>query len=53
MRCLIIDDEPAARNILKTYIADTEELQLAGESGMRWKLDPRLRKTRSTSYFWI
>ena len=32
MRCLIIDDEPAARDILKTYIADTEELQLAGES---------------------
>lgn len=32
MRCLIIDDEPAARDILKTYIADTEELQLVGES---------------------
>lgn len=32
MRCLIIDDEPAARDILKTYITDTEELQLTGES---------------------
>lgn len=31
MRCLIIDDEPAARDILKTYIADTQELQLVGE----------------------
>lgn len=31
MRCLIIDDEPAARDILKTYIADTEEVQLIGE----------------------
>lgn len=31
IRCLIIDDEPAARDILRTYISDTEELQLAGE----------------------
>lgn len=30
MRCLIIDDEPAARDILKTYISDTPELTLAG-----------------------
>jgi DNA-binding LytR/AlgR family response regulator len=31
MRCLIIDDEPAARNLLKTYIADTDELILISE----------------------
>lgn len=31
MRCLIIDDEPAARDILRTYITDTEELQIVGE----------------------
>ncbi|MAO66495.1 MAG: DNA-binding response regulator [Balneola sp.] len=31
MRCLIIDDEPAARDILKTYLSDTEEVQLIGE----------------------
>lgn len=31
MRCLIIDDEPAARDILRTYISDTEELQLVEE----------------------
>lgn len=31
MRCLIIDDEPAARDILKTYIIDTKELDLIAE----------------------
>jgi len=31
MRCLIIDDEPAARDILRSYISDTEELELCGE----------------------
>lgn len=31
MRCLIIDDEPAARDILRTYIADVNEVQLIGE----------------------
>lgn len=31
MRCLIIDDEPAARDILRTYIKDTDELELIGE----------------------
>lgn len=31
MRCLIIDDEPAARKILNKYISDTSELTLAGE----------------------
>lgn len=30
MKCLIVDDEPAAREILKTYIEDTPELSLAG-----------------------
>jgi DNA-binding LytR/AlgR family response regulator len=30
MRCLIIDDEPAARDILRSYISDTEELELVG-----------------------
>ena len=29
--CLIIDDEPPARDILKKYIADIETLQLSGE----------------------
>ncbi|WP_290964274.1 LytTR family DNA-binding domain-containing protein [Gracilimonas sp.] len=28
MRCVIIDDEPAARSVLEQYIADTPELQL-------------------------
>lgn len=28
MRCVIIDDEPAARDILKQYISDTPELEL-------------------------
>ena len=31
MRCLIIDDEPAARDVLRSYIADTEELQIVEE----------------------
>lgn len=30
MHCLIIDDEPAARDILKKYISDAPELDLAG-----------------------
>lgn len=29
MRCVIIDDEPAARSVLEQYIADTPELELA------------------------
>ncbi|MGN8225517.1 LytR/AlgR family response regulator transcription factor [Gracilimonas sp. BCB1] len=28
MRCVIIDDEPAARSVLEQYIADTPELEL-------------------------
>lgn len=44
MRCLIIDDEPAAREILRTYISDTDELQLIGEckdalEGRSWLKD--------------
>ena len=31
IKCLIIDDEPPARDILKKYIAGVELLQLAGE----------------------
>ncbi|MEL6561112.1 MAG: LytTR family DNA-binding domain-containing protein [Bacteroidota bacterium] len=31
IRCLIIDDEPLSRDILKTYIADHESLELVGE----------------------
>lgn len=31
MRCLIIDDEPVARDILRQYIADTPLLELSGE----------------------
>ncbi len=31
MRCLIIDDEPVARDILRQYISDTPALELAGE----------------------
>ncbi|MBD3617094.1 MAG: response regulator transcription factor [Gracilimonas sp.] len=30
MQCLIIDDEPAARDILKAYISDTPEIEIAG-----------------------
>lgn len=30
MRCVIIDDEPAARDILMQYVADTPELELVG-----------------------
>lgn len=30
MRCLIIDDEPASRDILEKYISDTTELTLVG-----------------------
>ena len=30
MRCLIIDDEPIARNILQKYVARTPHLELAG-----------------------
>ena len=29
--CLVIDDEPPARDILKKYIASVDLLQLAGE----------------------
>lgn len=31
MRCLITDDEPAARDILRNYISNTKELELIGE----------------------
>lgn len=31
MRCLIIDDEPASRDILRSYISNTDELELIGE----------------------
>jgi len=31
MTCLIIDDEPIARDILRTYISDTPRLTLSGE----------------------
>jgi len=31
MTCLIIDDEPIARDILRTYIGDTPRLTLSGE----------------------
>lgn len=31
MRCLIVDDEPAAREILRRYISDADELELVGE----------------------
>jgi len=31
MTCLIIDDEPIARDILRTYISDTPKFTLAGE----------------------
>jgi response regulator of citrate/malate metabolism len=30
MKCLIIDDEPAARDIIERFIEDTSELTLAG-----------------------
>ena len=30
MRCVIIDDEPAARDVLQKYISDTPELELTG-----------------------
>ncbi|MEJ8817774.1 LytR/AlgR family response regulator transcription factor [Lacibacter sp. H407] len=33
IRCLIVDDEPPARDIIKQYIADTPMLQLSGECG--------------------
>lgn len=32
MNCLIVDDEPAARNILETYIADVPGLTVIGSS---------------------
>ena len=31
IKCLVIDDEPPARDILKKYIAGVDLLQLAGE----------------------
>jgi two-component system, LytTR family, response regulator len=33
IRCLIVDDEPPARTIIRNYIADMPMLQLAGECG--------------------
>jgi two-component system, LytTR family, response regulator len=33
IRCLIVDDEPPAREIIKQYITDTPMLQLCGECG--------------------
>lgn len=31
IRCLIIDDEPLSRNILKTFVSDHPDLELVGE----------------------
>lgn len=33
IRCLVVDDEPMARDIIKRYIAQVPNLQLAGEFG--------------------
>src|SRR5215213_1890589 len=33
IRCLVIDDEPPAREIIRRYIAEVPMLQLAGECG--------------------
>ena len=33
MKCLLIDDEPIARDILRRYCADLPELEVAGECG--------------------
>ena len=33
IKCLIVDDEPPARDVLKRYIADMPILELAGECG--------------------
>jgi YesN/AraC family two-component response regulator len=32
-KCLIVEDEPIARDILRSYIARLENLELAGEAG--------------------
>jgi DNA-binding LytR/AlgR family response regulator len=32
-RCLVVDDEPLARRVIKTYIADVAWLELAAECG--------------------
>ncbi len=33
IKCLVVDDEPPAREILCRYIAEVPMLQLAGECG--------------------
>ena len=31
IRCLIIDDEPLSRNVLRTFVSDHPDLELVGE----------------------
>ena len=33
IQCLVVDDEPPARDVIKRYIAELPQLQLAGECG--------------------
>ena len=33
LQCLVVDDEPPAREVLKRYIQEVPMLQLAGECG--------------------
>ena len=33
IRCLVVDDEPPAREIMRRYIEQVSSLQLAGECG--------------------
>jgi len=43
IKCLIVDDEPLAREGLARYVGRIEWLELAGECGDAFELDARLR----------
>jgi DNA-binding LytR/AlgR family response regulator len=45
-RCLIVDDEPLARNVLKSYVKDFAGLELAGECENAIQANEVLRKEK-------
>ncbi|MEL6652188.1 MAG: response regulator, partial [Bacteroidota bacterium] len=43
-RCLILDDEPIAREILEHYVQQIPELEVAASLGDPWQAMKRLRE---------
>ena len=51
IKCIIIDDEPVARRLLKEYIEDISFLEIAGEADNPLKVQVILPVNLLTLYF--